>query len=418
MTTNGTRRRVHSGSVVYFNGYTWNSYSTPAVMGMTQTLTQGLRRTYVNEWGETVMQMNPVVITKIKTTGSGGDVSIPTPYGYSLKLQGDVWAIANLVYQTMYGSYYPEAIDQRYKDATIVGALAKVNEISFGAGLFLAELAETLALLRRPLASTVKLANEMYKRARRKLRNRPTHQPNGRITPDFADALGGQWLEYRYGIMPLVFDVADLAEMVDKGLNFLDDKLIVKAKGATKKSALAGLAGTTNYVPGIGIIPSWSSRKLVTQKYVTKVYCSQNLDCTNIAEKALYQLGLHKEHVAGLVWELIPFSFVGDWFINVGDWLKARQLNPTVTVHGSCTSVTQSEFSLFKCVACKTPYGTKSVSGSGNFQIDYKRLTRTLDEKVPPFPVVNINSLSWKRQLDACALTWGTLHSFFRKRQN
>jgi hypothetical protein len=43
-----------------------------------------------------------------------------------------------------------------------------------------------------------------------------------------------------------------------------------------------------------------------------------------------------------IIWDLIPFSFVVDWFIKVGDWLegfKVNHLNSSVTILDMCYSI-------------------------------------------------------------------------------
>jgi hypothetical protein len=39
-----------------------------------------------------------------------------------------------------------------------------------------------------------------------------------------------------------------------------------------------------------------------------------------------------------VAWELVPFSFVADWFVPVGDWLKQLDALLGLTVEGTCTS--------------------------------------------------------------------------------
>jgi hypothetical protein len=50
----------------------------------------------------------------------------------------------------------------------------------------------------------------------------------------------------------------------------------------------------------------------------------------------LYESGFSTAGLFALPWELIPYSFVVDWFVNVSDYLRALAPSPSFHHLGSC----------------------------------------------------------------------------------
>jgi hypothetical protein len=333
-------------------------------------------------------------------------------------LTGDLFALMNGCFYPFSNAYYFDPVISALKDSSIVGAYNKVNEVVFDAGNFLGEIGETIALIKKPFSSSVKLANEMYSRARRKVKHYPKKQNGWKITPAFFDALSGQWLEYRYGIMPMIYDATDLMDLVDGGLTLMDEKLSVKAKSVSETRTHQADGSNVMWPNVFPVKLTYRCHRICMHKSVTKIYFMQNLDTKGLGTRGLYNLGLHPTQVKALAWELAPLSFVADWFLNVGSWLNARQINPTIKIVGSCTTYKNTEYNLWTLVSAKSnAYGTYSRYGGHPFQVDAKRIVRTLDEALPDVPVININHLSYDRQRDACALSYGFLSGFFKAKQ-
>lgn len=72
------------------------------------------------------------------------------------------------------------------------------------------------------------------------------------------------------------------------------------------------------------------------------------------------ELGINFKNLATLPWELIPYSFVADYFANVGDYLKAIMPTPGVRNLGSCVVIDRTVVSTY--AATSTNY-----VGSSNF---------------------------------------------------
>jgi hypothetical protein len=78
---------------------------------------------------------------------------------------------------------------------------------------------------------------------------------------------------------------------------------------------------------------------------------------------------------SSVVWEAIPFSFVVDWFLGVGDYLAStrdRYLESKVKVIDYCTSIKTTEVGCFEFILRGVPQGSSAYTAS------YYKRTREL----------------------------------------
>lgn len=119
------------------------------------------------------------------------------------------------------------------------------------------------------------------------------------------------WLEYKYGWMPLLMDVKGSAELLAQHHFGRPIHFTVSA------SERVDMARTVKedaswFSPGSYSINSASGSKV----YKVKLWCV----ISNPHLSVLQQMGL--TNPALVAWELVPFSFVFDWFMSIGDYLK------------------------------------------------------------------------------------------------
>lgn len=114
--------------------------------------------------------------------------------------------------------------------------------------------------------------------------------------------LGSEWMQYRYAIMPLVYTYRDIQKSIHRGIGV-----------RTKKTASVSPKPNGTSLPGSNYQYKWVEY-VGTQRYSASVF--QYYSWTSLSRLA--SLGFNPLVTA---WELIPYSFVADWFVNMGDYI-------------------------------------------------------------------------------------------------
>jgi hypothetical protein len=116
-----------------------------------------------------------------------------------------------------------------------------------------------------------------------------------------------RWLAMQYGWTPLMSDVDSAARILAEGLG--DWRY-----GASYERAYP-------YGWAFSGLPSYMQ---VERKGVRKLRLRLDFEVDNSNAMTFDQLGLTS--APAIVWELVPWSFVVDWFVPIGDWLSSLGL--------------------------------------------------------------------------------------------
>lgn len=122
------------------------------------------------------------------------------------------------------------------------------------------------------------------------------------------------WLALQYGWTPLMLDVESACDVLSTGLG--DWRY-----GATAKRPFP-----------YGFDPSAVGSQIVTRTGERHLKLRLDFQVDNSRAMTFSQLGL--TNAAAIAWELVPFSFVADWFVPIGDWLGALHLGMFATFKG------------------------------------------------------------------------------------
>lgn len=180
-------------------------------------------------------------------------------------------------------------------------AFAKQSELAVDWGTALGEVKETIGFLRSPLKSLHTLMREWAKVSKPR---------RGRSLTKIASTAADCWLEYRYGIMPLVYLTSDSLSAVDRAMR----PRVLNSRGSHEPILMEKLytrmTGRTVWL--------WHDY-LKEQSGSTKA--TVIILGLHDVQSPLQKYGIDFLSLPRIAWELVPYSFVVDWFFDVGAWI-------------------------------------------------------------------------------------------------
>jgi hypothetical protein len=131
-------------------------------------------------------------------------------------------------------------------------------------------------------------------------------------------------------------------------------------EGQTGESLSVPLSGSTNVIPML----HWADRVRITGSY-THVD-SVSLRARVVAKYHAVADGRFLANPAITLYELIYYSFVLDWIINIGDWLKQSHVlaNATVVASNSVKVESTTSCNTWSCTTTDGAYTSPSATGS------------------------------------------------------
>lgn len=169
-------------------------------------------------------------------------------------------------------------------------------------------IARGMHFLRRPLSD----AKNILRLTREDLRT-----PAGRNR--LLDKAGDLWLEGRYGWRPFVFEVMGMTETLLKG----GRSARYTARGSlSRKGSFSVSHRDFAQVFSVGALGSFGIDVDVNCSYECRVGTTVDYKI-DTQDNLRFLLGVYDP--LGSTWELVKFSFVIDWFLNIGDVLQSLQ---------------------------------------------------------------------------------------------
>lgn len=215
------------------------------------------------------------------------------------------------------------------RDIAVTGAYAKANEQDVEGLVMVAEGKKTIQSLSKITWRAIRILR-MLKRLNFK-------GLSAELTPR---ELSNRWMEGRYAIRPLVKDMCDVVKAISR------DRNNVPLRQTYRSGASATAEKTVNGVVVYNFQPYYNHLG------VTKI--SRNISARSGVLAAIEEIseatiwGLNQPFTA--LWELVPFSFVVDWFFNVGKTIASwtpryglRTLASWVTVTDTVVRSCQSQ---------------------------------------------------------------------------
>jgi hypothetical protein len=363
-----------------------------------------------------VVIMNPVSIFDQKWSKGREvvwDINTPSVWG-SRRIVGDVMA-CHWVEPQMPDWLRDDSALAR--DVTMTKAYAKLNEADVQSTVFAQELGKAVAMMRSPFKKALKHLGEYQKhvdRAMRKFRNSGLSQVEA-LQEIRARATLNAWrnahLELNFGWKPIVMDINGAF----KGLTRIaESKLNLPALRVSRD-------GWEHYYLGkgevsVGRTPTGLQWGTASYQHTVQVRVNSGvayvINEPSAAQSIQQAFGLGVSDIAPHVWEVLPYSWVFDYFVNVGDWLKSSILRPEIQIKGSWTTYLE----LWRCTS-----GLKAgitvvdpLDGSKIYPFEFQaepinyesnRLERKVGIPRPSAPTIDPSSLSINRALNLAAIS-------------
>lgn len=295
------------------------------------------------------------------------------------------------------------------QDASLISAYAKITADSVMSSETLLGLGKTVNMLRSPFSQGRKHLDEMFKSASRSY---------GKTADSVTKANASAWLEYRYGMLPTYLDVNQVIKIFGKKYTELERRRHVVRSGSEYRD------------DKIVAIPR---RALpILNNIGLQCYATGSVNCTRFArvssgvlyevaprteaQELAVQFQLGASAILPSLWEQIPFSFVADWFYNIGDWLAANQIPPDITLKGNWTTVVKDYTDVY--TSSDFDSTMNNVVWHGSWGSATKRswvVSRCCNRTLPTLPVMTARWATVTHALDACSLLLGPIKDLIVK---
>lgn len=204
------------------------------------------------------------------------------------------------------------AFDPNLRDALIqeaaTAALARVAAPSAELMVTAAEFKKTVDMLISPcraLSASVSRAVTRF--------NRKQKLPGNKRIAEAHDVLASVWLEGRYGWRPLMADIDNIKDAITR----------VYPPRQTARATRTSRLETVRYEQQAfnGLLSTSGMTRVTINETTVRAYCLYDWLASLLDSQAAF--GLRVSDIPSAMWELVPYSFVVDWFVNTSAFIKA-----------------------------------------------------------------------------------------------
>lgn len=278
-----------------------------------------------------------------------------------------------------------QELGEDLRDFAIRDMFAKATSPRFDGAVFLAELDETLVSVRKLLTGSF-YALTRHAKGKGNIKN---------IILNPQDL----WLWWRYALMPAMMDAEDLIAALEPA------KVIDRVQDGGRIE-LTTLDGESIYWG------HWQPTRIAMPCKWRCKYRGGYGGAMDIAKRFdPHPWGTSSWDVIRASWERIPFSFIADWFVNVGDWLASLRSLEIVYAQSYASYAVES----WTTFAGDSPEYYCYVDGEAT-AYNYI-MERIIDLDPPSLPLVDKRWNNVLRTIDLISLTIGMLKNILTKRR-
>lgn len=233
-----------------------------------------------------------------------------------LTANGDIGQYGNII------DWLPTISTSTADNRALIAYLKHVRSTvsSFGGPVFMGELREAFRMIRQPVLGLRNLADSWIRKAARSKRPRG---PKGPVNHEWKKNLSSLWLEQAFGWQPLISDI-NSAFKTFRGLRDSKPQRPVSGFGIQEidvphRTYVDSVQSVHNFGNWMYYLVNRTSRERAFVKYSGMVNCQTYGSPVD----ALEPFGFTIDSWAPTAWELLPWSFLIDYFTNIGDVISA-----------------------------------------------------------------------------------------------
>lgn len=193
------------------------------------------------------------------------------------------------------------------------------SETSHMNGLqFFGELKEALRMIKRPASSILNGIKRYDTLLSKRKKGIPSRLSDDRKRHIYQDMVAGTWLEVSFGWKPLLSDTKDIVETIARFT--LPDSQRTRVRSYKEGLLGSDITGFRDTISGldVGADVDFRTETRVGVQYICGLR-SNGSGPVNQLDRLRNLSGLTLENFVPTAWELMPYSFLIDYFTNVGD---------------------------------------------------------------------------------------------------
>lgn len=172
------------------------------------------------------------------------------------------------------------------------------------------ELSKTLKMIRHPLKSLYSGQFRYLDSVKKRVRARNFRKKASRS--NVLKVLGDTWLEFQFGWRPLIRDVEDGMKSLNSVVTYRMPRVFIRAKGRSSALTSRQVSDIQSSIARLRRVASFRDEA----EY--KLYGLVKAELPDGLSRAATAFGFTWPEFVPAIWELIPYSFLVDYFTNIG----------------------------------------------------------------------------------------------------
>jgi hypothetical protein len=187
---------------------------------------------------------------------------------------------------------------------------------------FLGELREALHMIKHPADSLVKGIRKYDALLSKRKKGIRPGLPVEKARDIWKDIVAGTWLEVSFGWKPLLMDTKDIAETIARFT--LPDSRRTRVRSYKEGLLGSDISSFPTAISGmdVGSVVDFRTETRGGVQYIVGLR-TDGSGPVNQLDRLRNLSGLTLENFVPTIWELMPYSFLIDYFVNVGDVITA-----------------------------------------------------------------------------------------------